>query len=217
MPLPNDVLLVDEKRFYVTSEKPGLALQGSVPGKAVRLLSRIPSGWVVYRDEDGKASLTKSAHRVVADNFVLANGIVAAPTGRHIITVSQFGAHVHIFEKKLNGNLRLVDSIPIDICGDNVSVDPETGAIYVTGFAKLLSYAAAADDPSVVSPTTVLKITNNTSPDQFYGRKFKVTNVYTDTGAVVSGGTIALVHSGLRKTFVSGTWTKGVVVCDKAL
>ncbi len=66
-----------------------------------------------------------------------------------------------------------------------------------------------------MAPSKVVKVTNNTAGDVFFGKKFKTERVFADDGHLVSGSTIAIVANG--KSFISGLFDDHMVICEEEL
>ncbi|CAG8440966.1 1068_t:CDS:2 [Ambispora gerdemannii] len=98
----------------------------------------------------------------------------------------------------------------------NTSSDEETGEIYIAAFPKILRFIAYSENPNnPKSPGMILKISNNTDSDRYFGKKYKVTKVLEDDGAFIhSITTPAVDHK--RNTLLLGTIFAETVRCDLA-
>ncbi|KAI8921104.1 hypothetical protein DFJ77DRAFT_149220 [Powellomyces hirtus] len=206
LPAPNDVLLLDRHSFFATNDRSNVR---SKLWTAVERSGWVKGGHIVYKGKDGNA-------KVVADKVEYPNGIAASVDQKHIYVGDNSRAQVLVYERRGTNRLRLVDTIPIPHAADNLSVEPSTGNIYVTGVNQFFSCLVAflMDGPTVC-PGAVTKITNNTDHDLFFGKKYKTSIVFTDDGHRIPVMTIAGVVPDLKKSFVAGL-SGGVVVCKTA-
>lgn len=148
---------------------------------------------------------------MVASNLIYPNGIYSHLDKIYLATSTN--REFKFFERKDNDGLRLLETVEAGVVLDNVGIDKKTGAVYLAGHPHSFKLLDHFKDKSKSSPSKVVKLTNNTSDGIFYGRKYQVETVWADNGDLLSGSTIATVVDG--KTFISGIFTKGVLVCNK--
>lgn len=102
--------------------------------------------------------------RILTDDLIWSNGIATNADASRVHVVDSFGSNLRIFERKQNGRLRLIEAVKLVRCsatwsylivnmprqpmtGDNVSVDPDTGDVYVTGVSSVLAMMEGKRDP----------------------------------------------------------------------
>lgn len=199
-----DVALVAKDKFYVTND---IHSDGLL--RMIQLYVRLASGDVVFYD--GQSS------RIVVPSLVYPNGIYLSPTQEQIYVTLTTNRLLKIYERKDSGGLRLIDTIDAKVGLDNIGVDEETGAIYLAGHPQMLLTDKALRDPTgnTLAPSKVVKITNNTGQDQFYGKKYVVETVWADDGSTLSTASQCVVAG--EKTVISGIFSRGVVVCKRVL
>lgn len=201
---PNDVVPIDAHRFYATND---LGTTGLL--QQYEKFTRRPWGSVVFYNGNEMKIATKG--------IVYPNGI--AQSNNKIYVVSASNRELLIYKRKENDNLKLTDVVDIvigfnkGILGDNIGVDPISGAIYVTGAQKIIPLMKHVEK-GTDSPSIVVKITNNTAKDLFYGKKYHVQVVYADDGSSLSGATITAIDPVSQKSISSGIFTTGILVCD---
>jgi arylesterase / paraoxonase len=173
------------------------------------LYFRLASGDVVFYDgEKG---------RIVVSSLVYPNGILLSPSKEQVYVALTTNRQLQVYERKDSDGLRLIDTIDAKLGLDNIGVDTETGAVYLAGHPQMLITKQALHDPTrnTIAPSKVVKITNNTAHDQFYGKKYLVESVWADDGSGLSLSSQALVAEG--KTIISGIFSRGVMVCNRVL
>ncbi|KAJ3317370.1 hypothetical protein HDV06_001682 [Boothiomyces sp. JEL0866] len=198
---PNNLVLLGENEFYATndiSSKSHLMRQ-------VEIVGRQPWGWVVYHDESG--------FRKVAKDITYANGIAISPDKELLYIMSVSNGEIKIYEIKEGNGLRYVDTADIKISGDNLNVDPHTGVIYTAGLQRMTDFLQSIFMGKQAS-SIAAKITKNEAKDVFYGKKYNSEVVYVEDGSFIDFATVAAVDSKNKKSYVSGLFSKGIVVCD---
>ncbi|KNC99352.1 uncharacterized protein SPPG_05599 [Spizellomyces punctatus DAOM BR117] len=185
---PGGIAAVGEKSFYVTDQ----ALIGT-------------NGRVVFRGEDGTT-------RVATEGLTYPTDIAASSTSIYVVDPS--GPHVLIYERKQNNRLRLLETIEVPIWGEQISVDPESGAVYVSGIMDVVKAGRALLNKEQGTPFAVMKVVNNTAQDRYYGKKFKSKVVFADTSLSMYTHAAVGVHPSSSRSFISGN---GVRVIDKVL
>ncbi|KAF9163031.1 hypothetical protein DFQ26_003034 [Actinomortierella ambigua] len=194
---PNDIVALGLRSFYISNDHKYL----SGPMRVIENnLRRAWSNVIYYSPEQ-----TLVAYEGVSS----ANGMTANHDKSIIYVSACHGAGIHVMEPRDDHTLRERDFIKLDFYADNPSLDPVTGAIFLTGHTQPLKLLAGFNVPGepMISPFKVIKISNNTGSDQFYGKKYKVDEVLVDDGTDMSGATTAAVDRE-RNVMLIGTLDK---------
>ncbi|KAI9145920.1 hypothetical protein BKA69DRAFT_1024378, partial [Paraphysoderma sedebokerense] len=203
---PNDVALASRKSFYVTNY---LASDSYLWQRFEAFTMRRWNN-VVYRDENGDV-------KVAADEIAGANGVILSPNEQYVYVASSFRGVVHMYERQLDGTLREVDTVDLEFLPDNLGVDPTTGEILVAGHANARSFTAHVEHPKLPSPSLVYKISNTTSSEKYFGKKYSTKLVFADDGKKMSASTVAVVHPESKTVLIGGIFQKGVLECTDIL
>lgn len=175
MTSPNDIVAMDEKRFYVTNDHYYTA---GVSQTLEEYLQR-PLSFVNYYD--GKS------FRTVARDIGYANGINQTPDGKYIVVAATSGRALHVYEIEEDANLKEVDKIDLGTGPDNIDFDRD-GNILIACHPKLLKYVAHAENAKNYSPSQVLKIKFNKPKD------FVIEEVFLNDGTGYSGSSVAVIY-----------------------
>ncbi|KAJ1344755.1 hypothetical protein BSLG_000276 [Batrachochytrium salamandrivorans] len=177
---PNDVQPVGPRSFYASND---LGSRSYFLRKIEGLMG-LRWGHVVYY-HDGEWSIS-------AKDVAYPNGIAVSKNLELVYVSSTSSAEILVFKRRpVSGSLRLVDQIKLPAIPDNISVDSETGALYVAAISGCIQFLYHVEDHSVAVPGMVLKISPNENTDKFYGKKFNVDVVMEWDGALISGATCA--------------------------
>jgi hypothetical protein len=166
-------------------------------------------GSVVFRGEDGQAI-------VAAEPIGYATGI-GANYNRDLIYVASSMRKLHIYERLPDNRLRLRDTVEVSVLADNVRVNPIDGSILVAGNIDGLEFIWAVLGPSNLTRVEVVRVSNNTGEDRFYGVKYKtdvVFGAHNPEAALLSTADYSPKHKKLVVTTLLGS---GFLVCDKEL
>ncbi len=178
---PNDLVLIDENRFYFTND------HGYTEGigKLLEEYGGLSVSNVVYYDG--------TTFREVADGIAYANGINFDPKRNLIFVASPRGFLVKVYSKKNDGSLEFIEDIPCGTGVDNIDIDTN-GDLWVGGHPNLLRFKAYAKGKKETSPSEIIKITYRSKDD------FMVEKVYTEDGTTMSGSTIGVSYKDLILT-----------------
>ncbi|KAJ3164172.1 Serum paraoxonase/arylesterase 2 [Irineochytrium annulatum] len=204
---PNNVQPVGRGSFYATNDHK--FHKGVMRIVEEMFLTR----WshVVFRDEHTKQV------RVVADGIAIANGIAISAEQSRIYVSSSLGHKIHVYERRPNNGLRLIEAVNLKFLAENLFVDPTTGAVLVTGHPRGLDLLNHMVNHKLKSATWIVKVTNNTDSDQFFGKNYKDDLVFSELGKHISGGTATVVDHTTGKTAIVGPFSEGVLVCGYLL
>ncbi|KZW00280.1 calcium-dependent phosphotriesterase [Exidia glandulosa HHB12029] len=201
--IPNDVLgSPDGKSFWITNDKKKGSLQ-----RGLDIIFGRPSTTVTFcRVDEG----CKTAAR----NLRSSNGIAKGPQGEIYVT-STYTSQIYVFEAQADDTLVLTDTIPIGGGGlDNLSVDSE-GSIYVAEYPKVFhAHYRHLENPKILSPSAVLKISLNTDESAYYGQKYKIEKIFEDDGKVANGVTTAAYDKERNKLYMHGIASPAFLNCE---
>ncbi len=111
-------------------------------------------------------------YRIVAKGLPYANGLAINADSSKLFAVSTVGSFLHVYERKPgSGSLRQIEKVKLPLMGDNPSVNEETGEVYVAGHGHALKYGAHSKDPTVASPSVVVKVSETSGESVFYGHR----------------------------------------------
>uniref|UniRef100_A0A8I5NDS8 Paraoxonase n=1 Tax=Papio anubis TaxID=9555 RepID=A0A8I5NDS8_PAPAN len=126
--------------------------------------------------------------KVVAKGFCSANGITVSADQKYVYVAELLAHKIHVYEKHANWTLTPLKSLDFNTLVDNISVDPETGDLWVgchPNGMKVFFY-----DSENPPASEVLQIQNILTEEP------KVTQVYAENGTVLQGSTVASVYKG---------------------
>lgn len=169
---PNDLVIVDENRFYFTNDhrySKGL-------GKIVEEYSGISISNVIYYD--GKD------FREVADGIAYANGINIDRKRNLLFVASPRKFLVKVYSIKPDGALTFIENIDCGTGVDNIELD-EAGNLWIGCHPNLLRFSAYAKGRKKTSPSEIIKINYRAKGD------YSVEQIYVSEGEDMSGSTVA--------------------------
>jgi arylesterase/paraoxonase len=175
MTSPNDLVAVDERRFYVTNDH--YYMKG--PQRVLEEYLQRAISYVNYYDGN--------TFRTVAEGIGYANGINQSPDGHYIFVAACTGRSIFVYKKDEAGSLTKIEEINVGTGPDNIDFDEE-GNLLVACHPQLLKFVAHAKDVKKHSPSQVLKIKFN-GPDDF-----TVNEVLLNDGFTYSGSSIAVTY-----------------------
>ncbi len=172
---PNDVVAVDESRFYFTND------HGKTEG--IGLMAEnylgLPYANVVYYDG--------SAFREVADDISYANGINASANGSQVFVASPRKFTLLVYDVQPDGGLVLNKSVDVGTGIDNLEWD-EQGNLWSGAHPNLLRFSAYAKLKKDTAPSEVI-VWNPKTDD--------VSAVFVDNGQLVSASSVAVTYRDL--------------------
>lgn len=175
---PNDVVAVDENRFYFTND------HGYIQG--LGKLAEEYLGWavsnVVYFDGE--------EYREVAGSIAYANGI-NLDIGRNLIFVASPRKFlIKVYQRGEGGDLTFVEDIDCGTGVDNIEFASD-GKIWIGCHPSLLTFTTYAMGSTPYSPSEVITIDYRTEGD--YTKDI----IFLDDGKNVSASTVAGVYQDL--------------------
>jgi arylesterase / paraoxonase len=175
---PNDVVPVDEDRFYVTND------HGSAPGlgRTLEEYLRLRRANVLYFDGQ--------RFTLAAGDLRYANGIATSPDGGlvYVSEVTSFSVAVYRREPT-SGALTQAGAIPLNTGPDNISID-SAGDLWIGAHPKLLTFTAHAKNAAQRSPSQVLRVRRGAA------EVLEVSEVFSSRGDDLSGSSAAAWHAG---------------------
>ncbi len=169
---PNDIVLIDENRFYVTNDHK--YTKGFK--KTLEEYLGLSISNVLYFDGDN--------YTEVADGIAYANGINFDPKRNLLFVASPRGFVVKVYAKNDDGSLEFIEDIPCGTGVDNIEIDMK-GNLWIGAHPNLLRFGAYAKGKEDTSPSEIIKITYNKKND------YDIETIYTNDGTLMSGSTVA--------------------------
>ncbi len=175
---PNDIVLIDENRFYFTNDH-GYA---KGVGKFLEEYAGLSVSNVMYFDGIN--------FREVADGIAYANGINFDPKRNLLYVASPRKFLVKVYSRKNDGALEFIEDIPCGTGVDNIEIDKK-GNLWIGGHPNLLRFKAYAQGKKETSPSELIMITYHGKAD------YSIETIYIGDGSAMSGSTIAAPYEDL--------------------
>lgn len=169
---PNDIVLLDENRFYFSNDhkyKEGL-------GRLAEDYLGIGLSEVIYFDGE---NYTK-----VADGIAYANGINYDSNRNLLFVASPRKFLVKVFEMNDNGTLKFIEDIDCKTGVDNIEFDVD-GNLWIGSHPNLLHFAAYAKGDEAISPSEIIKINYKQKGE------YSIEQIYMEKGTNMSASTVA--------------------------
>ena len=175
---PNDIVLLDEKRYYLTNDH---GYEHGI-GRLVEEYGNLAISNVLYFDGQ--------KFSVAADGISFANGINFDPERNLLFVASPRRFLVKVFEVNSDNSLEFVEDIPCGTGVDNIEFDEE-GNLWVGCHPDLLHFASYAKKKKDTSPSEIVKIAYRAKGD------YTVTSVYENDGSQLSATSVAAPFNNL--------------------
>ena len=191
---PNDIVLIDENRFYFTNDhkyKDGF-------GRISEDYLGVAMSNVVYFDgQDFKE---------VARDIAYANGINIDTKRKLVFVASPRKFLVKVYEKNEDGTLNFIEDIDCKTGVDNIEFDDEDN-LWIGAHPNLLHFAAYAKGDENISPSEIIKIE--------YHKKgnYNIKQIYMEDGSNMSASTVAAPFKNL--IFVGNVMDNNLLVLEK--
>jgi len=169
---PNDLVMVDEDRFYFTNDHK--YMEGTN-----RLLEEFGGfAWsnVVYFDG--------SDYREVATGIAYANGINYDPKRNLLFVASPRHFLIKVYSKAADGSLAFIENIDCGTGVDNIEFDEE-GNLWVGCHPSLNRFADYAQGKVETAPSEIIKINYRSKGD------YSIESIYLENGDEMSGCSVA--------------------------
>lgn len=191
---PNDVVAVDENRFYFTNDHGS----HSNIGKKLEDYLQLKKSNVIYFDGE--------KYSVAADGIAYANGINISRDGKEVYVASTIAGSVQVYNRDVaSGRLTLKDEIFLKTGTDNIELD-EQGNLWVACHPQLLTFVQHANDTSKLSPSQVFKLTKHAQG------KFEAEEVFLSKGDDLSGSSVAAVAG--NTMLIGSVLDEGILHCE---
>ncbi|RLD29636.1 MAG: hypothetical protein DRI75_02715 [Bacteroidetes bacterium] len=178
---PNDIVMIDENRFYFTNDHK--YTEGI--GRFIEDYAGLSVSNVIYFD--GKD------YSEVASGIAYANGINFDTKRNLLFVASPRKFLVKVYSKNTDGSLEFIEDIPCGTGVDNIEIDTK-GNLWIGAHPNLLRFTAYAKGKKDTSPSEIIKI------DYRGKNNFDVETVYLDDGTVMSASTVAVPFGNLILT-----------------
>ena len=178
---PNDIVLIDENRFYFTNDH--YYTEGI--GRLMEDYAGYSASNVIYFD--GK-NYTKVASRIA-----YANGINFDAKRNLLFVASPRKFLVKVYSANSDGSLEFIEDIPCGTGVDNIEFDTD-GNLWIGAHPNLLKFAAYAKGKEAISPSEIIKIEYRSKND------YTVEKIYVNDGAEMSASTVAAPFENLILT-----------------
>jgi arylesterase/paraoxonase len=193
---PNDITPVGHDRFYVTNDHG----TGDVMGRKAEDYLRLTRAHVLYFDGE---RFTR-----IEGDYRYANGIQTSRDGKTVYVASPTDRSVHVLDRDPQTNgLTLRRSVFVGSGVDNINLD-EDGALWIAAHPKLLSFVAHVRDATNLSPSQVLKLTEDGAGG------FTIDEILLSDGSDLSGSTSAARRG--SRLLVGSVFGPGFLDCEMA-
>lgn len=175
---PNDLVMLDENRFYFTND------HGYVKGigKLLEEYGGLAVSNVVYFDGVD--------YKEVAKNIAYANGINFDRKRNLVFVASPRKFLLKVYHKNADHSLTFIEDIPCGTGVDNIELDKE-GNLWIGAHPSLLRFQAYSEGKKETAPSEIIKITYKGTSD------YIVEKIYVEDGTEMSGSTVAAVFDNL--------------------
>lgn len=175
---PNDVVMIDENRFYFTNDHK--YTQGI--GRLAEDYGGLEISNVIYFDGEN--------YREVAKGIAYANGINYDVKRKLLFVASPRKFLVKVYSKNDDGSLDFIEDIDCGTGVDNIEFDLD-GNLWIGAHPNLLRFAAYAKGKKETSPSEIIKINYKGKND------YTIETVYLDDGGTMSASTVAAPYNDL--------------------
>ena len=169
---PNDIVAIDEERFYFTNDH---GYEGGY-GKLAEDYLGLRASNVIYYDGE--------SFREVASGIAYSNGINFDPVRALLFVASPRGFLVKVYKTEPNGDLTFIEDIPCGTGVDNIEFG-EDGKLWIGCHPNLIHFGEYAKGKEEISPSEIITIEYRGKGD------YTVETIYEDDGGKMSGSTVA--------------------------
>lgn len=178
---PNDIVLIDENRFYFTNDH--YYTEGI--GRLMEDYAGYSASNVIYFDGE---NYTKVASRIA-----YANGINFDAKRNLLFVASPRKFLVKVYSRNTDGSLNFIEDIPCKTGVDNIEFDAERN-LWIGAHPNLLRFTAYAKGGKDASPSEIIKINYRGKND------YSVEKIYVNDGKEMSASTVAAPFGNLILT-----------------
>jgi len=175
---PNDLVMLDENRFYYTNDH--RYTKGI--GKFLEEYLGLAVSNVVYFDGDN--------YKEVADGIAYANGINYDADRNLLFVASPRGFGVKVYKRSDDGSLAFIEDIPCGTGVDNIEFDSNKN-LWIGAHPNLLAFSAYSNGKKSKAPSEIIEI------DYFGHGEYSVEKIYIGDGSNMSGSTVAATFENL--------------------
>ncbi len=173
---PNDVVLLDADRFYVTNDH-GTSSEFGRTLEEYLLLER--SNVLYYNGQK---------FSVAATDMGYANGINISRDGETMYVAETVGRRLSLFSRDSNTNeLNVSRTIHFNSGVDNIELDAD-GNLLIGSHPKMLAFTRHAKDAEKLSPSQVFRVS------VLSGKKDFIEEIYLNNGNELSGSSVAAIY-----------------------
>jgi len=169
---PNDVVMLDEKRFYFTNDHKYI----DGVGRLLEDYAGLGLSNVMYFDGEN--------YREVASGIGYANGINYDAKRKLLFVAEPRNFKVKVYSPNTDGSLNFIEDIDCGTGVDNIEFDPD-GNLWIGSHPNLLGFSSYAAGKNKISPSEIIKIEYRDKGD------YTVEMVYLNDGAEMSASTVA--------------------------
>lgn len=175
---PNDLVMIDENRFYFTND------HGYTEGigKLMEEYLGLAVSNVVYFDGEN--------YREVADGIAYANGINFDKKRNLMFVASPRHFLVKVYAKQEDGSLSFIEDIPCGTGVDNIEFD-EQDNLWIGAHPNLMRFNAYSSGKKETAPSEVIKISYQGKGD------YTIEKIYIEEGDEMSASTVAATFKDL--------------------
>jgi arylesterase/paraoxonase len=175
---PNDIVAIDEKRFYFSNDH---GYQDGY-GKLAEDYIGLKASNVIYYDGEN--------YREVAAGIAYANGINYDPVKALLFVASPRGFLVKVFKTETNGDLTFIEDIDCGTGVDNIEFG-EDGKLWIGCHPNLIHFGEYSKGKEAISPSEIITIDYRGKGD------YTLEQIYEDDGTNMSGSTVAPTYEDL--------------------
>ncbi|MFT6686565.1 MAG: arylesterase/paraoxonase [Bacteroidia bacterium] len=175
---PNDIVMLDEQRFYFTND------HGYTKGigKLLEEYGGLAVSNVVYFDGENYTEVAKGIAYANGINFDAERALVYVASPRHF--------SVKVYAQNGDGQLSYIEDIPCGTGVDNINLDA-AGNLWVGAHPNLLRFQAYAKGKKESSPSEIIQINYRSEGD------YSVEKIYVEDGQEMSASTVAATFDDL--------------------
>jgi len=175
---PNDIVMIDNDRFYFTNDHKYTEGFGRFTED---YLGRSISNIIYF---DG------TSYREVANGIAYANGINYDAKRNLLFVASPRKFLVKVYKVQSNGDLEFIEDIDCGTGVDNIEFDNK-GQLWIGAHPNLLEFTSYAKGKKEYSPSEIIKIDYRGTND------YSVETIYLDDGSNMSGSSVAVPFGSL--------------------
>lgn len=175
---PNDIVIVDENRFYFTND------HGYTKGFGMLLedYAGLEISNVVYFDSNNYEEAAKGISYANGINYDRKRNLIYVASPRKFL--------VKVYTRKEDGSLSFIEDIPCGTGVDNIEIDEE-GNLWIGAHPNLLRFNAYAKGKKDTSPSEIIKINYKAKGN------YSIDKIYVEEGLEMSASTVAATFGNL--------------------